>query len=89
MLAKPCAEEAAMEIDWREFDAYLQQHLRDVAAGYVMPLSPATIRERSQGDWSGGLNASEMFRDNPATERAKKALEKWRTSGGTTLGGGW
>jgi hypothetical protein len=49
------------------FDQYLQNHLADVAAGRVMRLPDATMRRRFNGDWSGGLNASEMFRDQSNT----------------------
>jgi hypothetical protein len=49
------------------FDQYKAQHEADVAAGRVMRLPDATLMRRWQGDWSGGLNASEMFRDQTNT----------------------
>jgi hypothetical protein len=49
------------------FSQYKANHLQDVEAGRVMRLSDATLRRRFNGDWSGGLNASEMFRDQSKT----------------------
>jgi hypothetical protein len=49
------------------FEDYKARHEADVAAGRVMRLPDATLMRRWQGDWSGGLNASEMFRNQGQT----------------------
>lgn len=58
-----------------DFDTYKANHLKDVEAGRVMQLPDYTLRKRAAGDWSGGLNASEMFRNQDNTiNRAPPSL---------------
>jgi hypothetical protein len=62
------AEETAAEMKSLEdhgitFEQYRENHLADVRDGIVMRLPDYVLKRRYNGDWSGGLHASEMFRD--------------------------